>query len=98
MQADRSARDRPSHSCILRAISIRFSWVTGTRLADPVVPEVRKMAATDFASMGTIGCGRVTGRTSVSTISSNDDVAWPTVNNPKLLAGPCAQAGTLVQP
>src|SRR5215468_9107914 len=98
MQADRSAGDRPSHACILRAISIRFSWVTGTRLADPVVPEVRKMAATDFASVGTMGCGCVTGRTSVNTTSSNEDDAWLTVNNPKFLPGPWAQAGTRVQP
>src|ERR1044071_2027386 len=56
------------------------------------------MAATDLASMGTIGCRCVTGRTSVSTTSSNEDDASLTVNNPKVLPGPCAQAGTLVQP
>src|SRR6266851_10490608 len=98
MQVERSAGERPSQPGILRAISIRFSWVIGTRLAAPVVPDVRKMAATDFAPRGTVGRGCATGRASTSPMSSNDAVACVTWNNPKLLLGALAQAGILIQP
>ncbi len=42
--------------------------------------------------------GCVTGRTWASPMSSNEAAACVTWNKPKLLPGPCAQAGTLVQP
>src|SRR5947209_7618796 len=49
MHAQRSDADNSSHCSILRAISIRFAWVTGTRFVTPVVPDVLKIAATDVS-------------------------------------------------
>ena len=52
MQAERSAGVSFSHRSIFRAISTRFSCVTGTRLEVPVVPDVRKITAQDCAVTG----------------------------------------------
>ena len=61
MQAERSAGVSFSHRSIFRAISTRFSCVTGTRLEVPVVPDVRKITAQDCAVTGRAGRGLLDG-------------------------------------
>ena len=101
MQAERSAGVSFSQRSILRAISTRFSCVTGTRLEVPVVPDVRKIAAQDCAVTGEAGRRRRSGRTCSSAISSNDETALVALKRPKpssaapVQSGRPASAGTI---